>query len=663
MRTLTGITLLVWLLLPINPAMAEVTQENRNPTVTVEAEAITSLEGNWRVKKGDRLEYREPGYDDSGWQTASVPGNLMDLFPGHRGFAWYRITLRFPEEKDTSCVAVLGKINDADEVYFNGKLIGRTGDLFSKKSHAFDRLRAYSIPRKLIRYGGDNTLAVRMRGYLNDSAGMIWGAYYIGPGPMINNTIFIQLSLDILLIGIYSFLGIYFLLFSFRSSNLKKQQQLFSIITFSFGLYIFCQGQIKYLFTDNFSLFHHLQYYSGLTGTGAMVLFFRSVMQKKLNIPDKIAVAALVAAAVAVTFIPEIRHWTIPRIAWHFVIVYISLAVFRDLLQTLVRKRWEYLYVYLGFTLILMVVLIEVLRAYSLVPDFEYLKFGVAGLVILVSFFMADQVSMMQQIEAKARRELENEVTIRTRELTERNTEIENQLEIARLIQKKLLPSDPPRHPGIEIVFSYIPVDKVGGDFYDFIETEENLTLIIGDVSGHGVPGAFLALIAKLSFNQMNPLKMTPSRILSRMNEIICESSVMSHFITAFVFSIDTKNNLAYFSSAGHHPALLINESGTSCRELHTKGTPLGWQSGLNYSIGEQPLNKGDRIVLYTDGITECLNRNRQLYGERRLQELIIKTRNRSAKECVETLVEDLKSFSEGIIDDDISIVIVDITE
>jgi sialate O-acetylesterase len=151
-------------------------------TSTIDAQGRLNLTGSWKFNIGDNLEWAKTSFNDNSWETIRVGENWENQgFHGYDGFAWYRVKIQIPLAKftvDEDFYLFLGRIDDADEVYFNGQLIGKSGSLPPHYSSAWDRLRVYSIPKELIK-DGDNLIAVRVYdgeqegGILQDGQGIM----------------------------------------------------------------------------------------------------------------------------------------------------------------------------------------------------------------------------------------------------------------------------------------------------------------------------------------------------------------------------------------------------------------------------------------------------------------------------------------------------------
>ncbi len=248
--------------------------------------------------------------------------------------------------------------------------------------------------------------------------------------------------------------------------------------------------------------------------------------------------------------------------------------------------------------------------------------------------------------------------------LKERNNTIERELDMARLIQKKILPIQSPNLPGYVIGSLYIPMDKIGGDFFDYIEGPEYCDFFMADVSGHGVPGALIASILKMSVQYLMESHLTPPEMLHIMDKAVSERGALGMFATGMIVRLFLDTNKILYSNAGHHALLLHRRSNDTFIELTTVGAPLG----INYDFKMKPyvseefqLELGDRLILYTDGIIEAMDECQNEFGNEEWHNFLIKNKNTKIEELSILLMENLKSFSkQNSFEDDITWIVID---
>ena len=222
-----------------------------------------------------------------------------------------------------------------------------------------------------------------------------------------------------------------------------------------------------------------------------------------------------------------------------------------------------------------------------------------------------------------------------------------NELDVASRIQKKILPADADEIFGLEIAQYFEPAKEIGGDYYDYTILDDNVfSITIADVSGKGVPAAFLMALGR---SVLRTLTLTgdfaPNENLNELNKIIYSDITEDMFITMMHSKYNKENKTLYYSNAGHNP-LVVYRASTDSIELHTvKGVAIGFLEEYKYRQGEIQLNKGDIVIFYTDGITEAENSNKEMFGLERLKEVIYNNKNKSPKELRKVILESINRF------------------
>ncbi|MCX7833490.1 MAG: PP2C family protein-serine/threonine phosphatase [Ignavibacteria bacterium] len=240
---------------------------------------------------------------------------------------------------------------------------------------------------------------------------------------------------------------------------------------------------------------------------------------------------------------------------------------------------------------------------------------------------------------------------------------LENQLKIARDIQKALLPKEIPQPEGYAIFASNIPALQIGGDYFDILKLTDNLFAIaIADVSGKGTPAALLmANLQSLvrSYLRTDIEKFNLIKATEKINSLICENTESDKFITFFWGILDTKNHTFKYINAGHNPTMVFSEN--KIIELAKGGLMVGvYDIGFEYEQDELKINPNDIILFYTDGITESQNDKGEEYGLNRLKELVKKNKDKLPSELGDTILNDVKSFTNNspLFDDQTLIII-----
>lgn len=229
------------------------------------------------------------------------------------------------------------------------------------------------------------------------------------------------------------------------------------------------------------------------------------------------------------------------------------------------------------------------------------------------------------------------------------NARISSELDMARNIQSSVLPVKSNNEYDEDFAALMDPAKEVGGDFYDYFKIDDtHLALVIADVSGKGVPGALFMMKAETLIKSLTTsLKTDTANILERSNIALCSNNQADMFVTCWLGIIDLTNGELHFTNAGHNNPVIVR--GDKVEYLNSKrGVVLGALEKSKYTEEVIKLNKGDRIILYTDGVTEAHNSKAELYGEPRLLEFTKNNIKENPNSYISKLREDLKDFADG---------------
>jgi sigma-B regulation protein RsbU (phosphoserine phosphatase) len=237
---------------------------------------------------------------------------------------------------------------------------------------------------------------------------------------------------------------------------------------------------------------------------------------------------------------------------------------------------------------------------------------------------------------------------------------LEDELLNASKVQGVLLPSRPPTNKDLHIAFANIPSKIVSGDLFDFVKMEENqMGLMIGDVSGKGAGAAIMMSLVLAGFRAYKRRPLTVCERIARLNNLLYESFSTGKYATIFYGIISTDLNQLTYTNAGHNPPILFRSDGT-IEKLTDGGIVLGYLQDEMYIQKTISFHQGDCLLCYTDGVTEALNEQDQEYGEERLIAIIRENMHLNSFELKDNLIKDIKKFI-GIKDqsDDITLIIV----
>ena len=235
--------------------------------------------------------------------------------------------------------------------------------------------------------------------------------------------------------------------------------------------------------------------------------------------------------------------------------------------------------------------------------------------------------------------------------------------EEARLIQRALLPSTMPQTAGVRLASSWQPADGVGGDCFDVITSGSAVGVAIADVAGKGMPAALLMSnlqAAVRAFAQGTAEPAPPATICSNVNRLLCRHMVSGRFITFCFAWIDPARQSLVYANAGHNPPLLLHRNGEIVR-LGEGGMVMGVFADAAFKQAELALQPGDRLLFYTDGITEAPNADGEEFGEDRLEAAGRTAPDRSAEAIKDHVLEQLAAFTGGTFADDATLIVVEL--
>ena len=239
-------------------------------------------------------------------------------------------------------------------------------------------------------------------------------------------------------------------------------------------------------------------------------------------------------------------------------------------------------------------------------------------------------------------------------------TEIQKELEVAKRIQLSILPGDFPESSHFRVAARYVPMTSVAGDFYDYVISGDGQAgLLIADVSGHGVPAALIASMVKLAAASQREHAAAPSRFLAAMNTALC-GNTQNQFVTAAYCHLDSASREIRYSAAGHPPMLLARNGYVT--EIEQNGLMLAAFDFATYSDVAIPLQYGDRVLLYTDGIIEAADAADEFFGRARLASLLAGSASLGPAEVADKILASVRKWAARQ-DDDFTVIVCDFVQ
>lgn len=272
---------------------------------------------------------------------------------------------------------------------------------------------------------------------------------------------------------------------------------------------------------------------------------------------------------------------------------------------------------------------------------------------------MAEHLRLYVSEVHELNRTLEQKVEKRTLELAEernklksRNTQMEQELALARKIQQQLIPALPPSE---NLAALYCPMDQIGGDFYDVFSLPEtgSTGIFISDVSGHGIPAALIATMVKSFLLRAGKFLLNPAQTLSYLNQSLLNQTA-GNFVTAFYGVYDSQTRLLTYAGAGHPVPFLLQSAGLNKLEMPYRGFPLGvfgnpelQQSGIRYENTVRLMAPEEKLLIYTDGILETspLNKPGFFFSHHGLSESLMGLRHKNPRDLIEEIYLRLKAY------------------
>ncbi len=254
-------------------------------------------------------------------------------------------------------------------------------------------------------------------------------------------------------------------------------------------------------------------------------------------------------------------------------------------------------------------------------------------------------------------------LTIKNAQLFHQVVDKERELSRAKKMMIRIMPSSLPKIPQLSYGVSHLPVEQVGGDFYDVTDLGDNkLAILIADISGHGLSAAVLAAMTHMVLkNFENEIKLSPSVFLTTLNHMLY-GKLAGNFLTAFYGVIDLSKNTILCANAGHHPPLKINRETKKFEPIALKGKILGLIPDLYYDEKEFSFSKGDRLVLFTDGISEHSSLDRRnKYDENLLASDVINSLSLETQTASDFLIKSARSYTRTEnFEDDVTLLLLD---
>lgn len=682
-------------------------------TTVENLEKRTSLAGTWKIEYEDKLEFAQKNFNDTSWQEITMPGSIMKtpyfILKNLSGIAWLRKNIIIDKNvKGKNIGLILGRIAQADEVYFNGHLIGKKGSFPPDEFSMWNFPRHYLIPESYIEYGKENVIAVRISYNLyGEIRGEIALTNMVDWEKDRDSKNFWYITIIHILIGVgHPFTIIFFIFFLFR----RDQEYLFFVIQNLFSLVIMLD------FCTHLDIYGSQEWRFKIIGLAWLGLNWAHpcllhrlyhLNRKKI---EKALLAFVILSIIIILTMQDRGSGNWKSLFITFGLTCIGVYNISCHITALIKKRrFAYLLSFLGMASILGAIhdAIVSFTKYSGIQlhvgpiSFENNIFAYTGgffltgtALILVYRF----ITVMNEVE-DLNLNLERKVLERTDELSQAKDEIEavneeleamneNLMEtnedlekserrheadlwMAANVQKAFLPQELPVSEKYDIALVFNAISNVSGDFYDFYYKDG---ILVGagvfDVSGHGISSALITLLARSTISRIftNSYNKPFKKVIEDINqELIKEIGDLDSYITCVLLRF--QENIVEYVNSGH-PDLIIKSAkfNTALKILDKEknsingpflGVPL--MSKKPFKSLSFELQKDDCLLLYSDALNETTNAHKEGFGIKRIIDALQKTPIGPAENMLNSVLDEFFQFigSKNMLSDDLTVMLI----
>ena len=642
---------------------------------------------NWKYHPGDDQEWANPAFDDTGWESAESTWLFLNEIPrgGWEGIGWFRLHLSVPDERLWNLPLALQVMYQAgaSEIYLDGELIysfGKVGNTKEEEEPYWER------NPQVISFSGETNhlIAVRYSNFSSDQLTPVLG-FVLGIGSLNSgikgrvNRVRSGTTLQMAWTAILIFMMLQHLLLFFFYPR-ARENLYFALSAGSIGIFVFLIFQFFLVATSVTETLHLLRllvcmyvlmFLSGM-------LFLYTIFYPKLPKLSWFFLAGWVLILCFGLFslrtgFPLIGkgelHSTIEvanvgfTSSFNFGLAFISCFLFASLtflemarvIIVAIFKKKDGAWIFgLGSLMpIILPTLFAFLVSYT---GFENINWQFSALAITLAPLFSMSVYLARNF-SRTSRKLETEVL--ERQLLEvENTRKTEELEAARELQMSMLPQAAPELPNLEVAFEMRPATEVGGDYYDYNLTEEGqLTIAVGDATGHGMNAGLVVSAVKSLFKTSAP-EAENLETLERISQGI-KSMNLKRLYMAMTLATFNNNGLT-LTGAGMPPALIYRAGEDLIEEILLEGMPLGGFIGAERQEASFDLQSGDTVLLMSDGLPEMLNPENEMLDYPKTKELFEEVADQSPQAIIDHLFKTSTSWADGEPQaDDVTLVVI----
>ncbi len=630
---------------------------------------LTSL--NWFLRKGFDLNCLKQSPADQAFKEVRsfpiLPNNIFEIPIGNTiNHFCLKTSFNLGQERRRLAIHFRG-LGENYAIYLNGQRL--VNEVHVKDNditiNRYARRAIVPLPHELLK--NKNQLTLHLVGHAPATSlteNLIFGinatrSQYLDK----EDTIYLENSeaVELILYGAYLFFGIYFLFFFLRQRK-DTYNLYFAAFTFSLATYFLAFTDYTFQIVYDVDLIFLAGYASQPAAVAFFTVFFYRYFWRTEEffwlLQGILGANALVFLAF---FVAPTRLSQTILLLWYPIAVVSFLYIIYMLIKAIRQKLPDGWALGLSMAIALLAVGFEMLDTLFFDTAIKVLHYAYFLCVLVLVGILAnrflrvsDENERLYISEQAARKEIQAAVGER-----EQLAALNKELDIARRIQESLLPHELPQSPNYTFTARYIPAAKIGGDFYDFHLTEKGIGLLIADVSGHGIPAGLIASMVKLAFAQQKDIADDPAGVLEGMNRILC-GHMGTHFVTANYTFFNINNSTLQSSNAGHLSPVHLRSGAAEVDVVPSRGRLLGFDEQSAYPAVSLDIAAGDRIVVYTDGLTEVRNKTNDQLEDEGLHRLLAANNNHSLAEMASRIMTEVRAYNAlgNSFEDDLTMVI-----
>lgn len=626
---------------------------------------IIYIRDQWRFMPGDNMEWADPDFDDSGWEFTSTNLTSADLsFIEWNGIGWFRKKLKVEEELRGKPIAlIVDRHLGASEIFLNGEKVLELGQF----SIYPENVKTYSSSQPpVIVFSQDSiqTFSVRFTNpdfektnQLLDNSGF---RFLLGDWEYHHAKTFSSIAFwtggNLFYIGILlAFSLIHFLIFFFypvEKKNLYFSLFVAGIVVISYLLY---RIEITNYTIEVLSLYHYMMVAEVLVLVLA-ARFTHSLDSNKSGVYVNTLFAAGLIVALFIALFPS-NLFFLRDIA----ILLFLVEILRSLFLLLYRKRSGIWILGSGVMVFVLGLITSILINFELIQgNVSFVNMAASGTLIMsMSIYLSREFAATQkklenklyELQEMSKRALKQEKINKEREIEKRLLEAENQrksdeLEEARALQLSMLPKKMPANPNYDLAVYMQTATEVGGDYYDYsVEQDGAIVLALGDATGHGLKAGIMVAAAKSYFHTLVH-ETDILTMLKRMSSGLRNLNMRLMYMGLIL--VHCRNNELEITLAGMPPLLHYCKKTNTVNKIVLKGLPLGGKVNYPYEKTNISVEKGDVLLMMSDGLIELFNDDREMFGFERVQNVLVNSNGYSAGDIITQLKQQAESWTGG---------------